>query len=198
MEIGADGKKRCFGNAPGQAFYAEYHDTEWGVPERNARKLFEMLILEGAQAGVSWLTILKKREGYRRAFHDFEPEVVAAMPDAQLEALLQDPGIIRNRLKVFSARKNAQAFLAIQAEFGTFADYLWGWVDGKPIINDWQSLAEVPADTPLSKALSKDLKKRGVSFFGPVVAYAYMQAVGLVDDHVAGCWLYERNRGAGA
>ncbi len=183
-----DGKQRCFGGQPGKEFYADYHDQQWGIPEHNDQVLFEMLILEGAQAGLSWETILRKREGYRAAFHQFDVPMVAAMTDAELEACLQNPAIVRNRLKVFSVRKNALAFLKIQQEFGSFAEYLWRYVDGKPIINQWQSFAEVPVSTPISDAISKDLKKRGMTFVGSTIIYAYMQAVGLVNDHLAACW----------
>lgn len=181
-------KTRCFGGQPGKEFYAEYHDKEWGVPVHDDRHLFEMLILEGAQAGLSWETILKRREGYRRAFHRFDPVKVASMTDGELEALLQNPDIIRNRLKVFAARKNAQVFLKIQKEFGSFDRYVWGFVGGRSIINRRKSLKETPATTPESDALSKDLKKRGMTFVGSTIIYAFMQAVGLVDDHLEGCW----------
>lgn len=194
MDVGADGKKRCFGNKPGQELYAEYHDNQWGIPVHDDQYLLEMLILEGAQAGLSWETVLKKRVGYRRAFHRFDAQKVAAMPGEELEALRHDAGIIRNRLKIYAARKNAIAFMEIQKEFGSFSDYLWAYVDHAPIINDWQSLEEVPITTPTSDTISKDLKKRGMSFVGPTIIYAYMQAVGLVDDHIKGCWCYERNR----
>ena len=194
MEIGKDGKKRCFGNKPEQQFYADYHDAEWGIPVYDDRMLFEMLILEGAQAGLSWETVLRKREGYRRAYQDFDVQKIAKMPDAELEALRTDESIIRNRLKIYAARKNAHVFIQIQEEYGTFSEYLWTYVDGKPIINYWQSFDEVPAKTVISDAISKDLKKRGMSFVGSTIIYAYMQAVGIVDDHIKGCWCYERNR----
>ena len=187
---GPDGKKRCFGNKPGQEFYADYHDNEWGIPVHSDRKLFEMLILEGAQAGLSWETILRKREGYRQAFHHFEPEKVAAMTDAELEALRENPKIVRNRLKIYAARKNAQAFLAIQAEFDSFDAYVWQFVDGQPIVGHWPTFETVPVTTPESNALSKDLKKRGMTFVGSTIIYAYMQAVGMVNDHLQGCWCY--------
>ena len=194
MEIGKDGKKRCFGNKPEQQFYADYHDAEWGIPVYDDRMLFEMLILEGAQAGLSWETVLRKREGYRRAYQGFDVQKIAKMPDAELEALRTDESIIRNRLKIYAARKNAHVFIQIQEEYGTFSEYLWTYVDGKPIINYWQSFDEVPAKTVISDAISKDLKKRGMSFVGSTIIYAYMQAVGMVDDHIKGCWCYERNR----
>lgn len=181
-------KKRCFGGQPGKEFYAEYHDKEWGIPVHDDRHLFEMLILEGAQAGLSWETILKRREGYRKAFHNFDPKKVAAMTDKQLEAQLENEGIIRNRLKVFGTRQNAVVFLAIQKEFGSFDAYLWSFVNGKPIVKRRKTLKDVPVSTPESDALSKDLKKRGMTFVGSTIMYAYMQAVGLVDDHLSGCW----------
>ena len=190
LEPGADGKKRCFGNAPGKEFYADYHDTEWGVPVHDDRHLFEMLILEGAQAGLSWETVLRKREGYRNAFHGFDVDKVAVMTDDELEALRDDPGIIRNKLKIYAARKNAVVFKAIQQEFGSFDAYLWAYVDGSPIVGNWKDFSEVPVTTPISDALSKDLKKRGMTFVGSTIIYAYMQAVGLVNDHLVDCWLH--------
>jgi DNA-3-methyladenine glycosylase I len=168
--------------------YEHYHDTEWGVPVHDDNKHFEMLILEGAQAGLSWETILKRRQGYRDAFKQFDPVRVANMSDSDLEALLSDPGIIRNRLKVFSARRNAQIFISMQQEFGSFDTYVWQFVQGLPKINRPKSLHEVPSATPESDALSKDLKKRGMNFVGSTIMYAYMQAVGLVDDHIQTCF----------
>lgn len=194
MKIGTDGKKRCFGNKPGQAFYADYHDTEWGIPVYDDRQLFEMLILEGAQAGLSWETVLKRRDGYRRVYYDFDVQKVAQMSDDELEALRGNESIIRNRLKIYAARTNAQVFISIQEAYGTFSEYLWSYVSGKPIINRWQSFDELPTKTAISDAISKDLKKRGMSFVGSTIIYAYMQAVGMVDDHIQGCWCYERNR----
>jgi DNA-3-methyladenine glycosylase I len=190
LSMGAEGKKRCFGNKPDQEFYAEYHDNEWGIPEHDDQTLFEMLILEGAQAGLSWETILKKREGYRKAFHGFDVKRVAAMSDEELEVLRENPEIIRNKLKIYSTRKNAIAFLKIQEEFGSFDIYLWGFVNGSPIIRRPKDRSEVPVTTAESDALSKDLKKRGMTFVGSTIMYAYMQAVGLFNDHVADCWLY--------
>jgi len=190
----SDNKNRCFGNKEGQELYAEYHDNEWGIPEYKDQKLFEMLILEGAQAGLSWETVLKKRKSYLKAFHNFNVKKVASMSDAELEELISDSGIIRNRLKIFSTRKNAKAFLEIQKEFGSFSDYLWAYIDNKPIINFWKSFKEVPVTTPISDAISKDLKKRGMSFVGSTIIYAYMQAIGMVDDHVKGCWCYDRKK----
>jgi DNA-3-methyladenine glycosylase I len=165
-----------------------YHDEEWGVPVHDDQKHFEMLILEGAQAGLSWETVLRKREAYRLAFKGFDPEKVARMTDDELEAQLTNPGIIRNRLKVFSARKNALAFIHIQQEFGSFDRYIWQAVGGSPLDGKWQSMWNVPAISPESEALSKDLKKRGMSFVGPTIIYAYMQAVGLVNDHLRSCF----------
>lgn len=167
--------------------YLHYHDTEWGVPVHSDLKHFEMLILEGAQAGLSWYTILKRREGYRKAFKQFDPVKVASMLDTELEALMTNPDIIRNRLKIFSARKNAITFLAIEKEFGSFDKYVWQFVGGKPIINRPLSMDDIKAHTPESDALSKDLKKRGMSFVGTTIIYAYMQAIGMVNDHMIGC-----------
>lgn len=180
--------KRCDWVANKAQFYLDYHDQEWGVPVHDDRKHFEMLILEGAQAGLSWETVLKKREAYREAFHRFDPKKVAAMTDEQLEACLQNPGIIRNRLKVFAARKNAQAFLRIQKEFGSFDAYIWGFVNHQPLVNRWRSLKEVPATSAESDALSKDLKKRGMTFVGSTIIYAHMQAIGMVNDHLLSCF----------
>ncbi len=168
--------------------YVAYHDGEWGLPNHDDRHLFEMLVLEGAQAGLSWLTILRKRAGYLRAFRNFEPVKVAARTDAQLALILADPGVVRNRLKVFSARSNARAFLEVQREFGSFDAFLWSFVGGSPKVNHPRTLADVPAVTPEAEALSKALKKRGFTFVGPTIVYAFMQAVGLVDDHLATCW----------
>jgi DNA-3-methyladenine glycosylase I len=187
---GTDGKKRCFGGKPGQEFYAKYHDEEWGVPSHDDQYLFEMLILEGAQAGLSWETILKRREGYRRAFHNFDAVKVAAMSDEALEALRNNPEIIRNRLKIYAARKNARVFLDIQKEYGTFDAYLWGFLDGQPAVNHQQHFQDMPTTTAMSDALSKDLKKRGMTFVGSTIMYAYCQAVGMVNDHLTDCWRY--------
>lgn len=182
----SDHKIRCFGGD--KPFYATYHDEEWGIPVHDDRHLFEMLILEGAQAGLSWETILKRREGYRKAFHHFDPKKVAKMSDSELEKLLQNEEIIRNRLKVFGTRQNAQAFLQIQHEFGSFDRYLWAFVKNKPLINHWKHFHEIPTNTPLSDAISKDLKKRGMTFVGSTIIYAYLQAVGVINDHLASCW----------
>lgn len=186
--LAKEGKRRCFGDQPGKEFYAEYHDNEWGIPVHDDTHLFEMLILEGAQAGLSWETILKRRPAYRRLFHRFNPVKVAKMTDEELEMILKDDSIIRNRLKVFAARQNAKVFLEIQKEFGSFDSYLWSFVKNKPIKNKWKSFNEVPVTTPESDALSKDLKKRGMTFVGSTIIYAFMQAVGLVDDHLVHCW----------
>jgi len=171
--------------------YIEYHDKEWGVPVFDDRVQFEFLLLEGAQAGLSWSTILNKREGYRKAFADFDAQKVARFTDKRVEKLLQDPGIVRNRLKVRSAVTNARAFLAVQEEFGSFSDYIWGFVGGKPIQNRFGKDGEIPATSPESDALSKDLKQRGFKFVGSTIMYAHMQATGLVNDHVVGCFRYK-------
>ncbi len=180
-------RRRCFGDKPGQDFYAEYHDKEWGVAVHDDRRLFEMLVLEGAQAGLSWETVLKKREGYRKAFYHFDPKLVARMTDEELESLRKNEEIIRNRLKIYAARQNARVFLKIQEEFGSFDAYLWGFVGGKQIRNFPRSFKEIPDKTEVSDRLSKDLKKRGMTFVGSTIIYAYMQAVGLVNDHLVGC-----------
>lgn len=179
-------KNRCFGT--GCPAYELYHDTEWGIPLFDDQRLFELLILEGAQAGLSWKTVLLKREGYRRAFFNFDPEKVAAMKDAELEQLLQNPEIIRNRAKVYSARKNAMAFLQIQQEKGGFAQFLWSFVGGSPKVNQWEHAEQLPCKTEESEQLSSALRSYGMNFVGPVIAYSYMQAAGLVDDHLLSCW----------
>jgi DNA-3-methyladenine glycosylase I len=170
--------------------YLAYHDEEWGVPSHDDRHLFEMLTLEGAQAGLSWSTILHKREGYRKAFAGFDPSKVARFDRRKVERLLQDPSIVRNRLKVESTVANARATLAVQKELGSLDAYLWSFVDGAPIVNDWRRLSDIPAQTSLSGAMSKDLKRRGFRFVGPTVCYAFMQATGMVNDHVADCFRY--------
>ncbi len=170
--------------------YIRYHDEEWGVPVRDDRTQFEFLILEGAQAGLSWSTILNKREGYRKAFADFDPQKVARFTKKRVDRLLQDPSIVRNRLKVESTVTNAKAFLEVQEEFGSFSDYIWGFVDGRPIQNRWKKDGDVPATSPESDALSKDLKKRGFKFVGSTIVYAHMQATGMVNDHVTACFRY--------
>jgi DNA-3-methyladenine glycosylase I len=185
--LATDRKKRC-GWAGTDPLYVSYHDEEWGVPVREDRKLFEFLLLEGAQAGLSWITILRKRENYRRAFAGFDPSKVARFDRRKVERLLKDEGIVRNRLKVESSVKNARAFLEIQREFGSFAAYLWEFVGGSPKQNRRRSLGQIPAHTKESDALSRDLKKRGFSFVGSTIMYAHMQAVGMVNDHLTGCF----------
>lgn len=179
--------QRCPWAPSSKPFYTDYHDHEWGIPVHDDQKLFEFLLLEGAQAGLSWETILKRREGYKKAFKQFDPHLVANMKDSELDALLNDSSIIRNRLKVYSARKNALVFLKIQKEFGSFDAYLWGFVNGKPLINDPKTMQDIPVKTEESDALSKDLKKRGMSFVGSTIIYAYMQAIGMVNDHLINC-----------
>lgn len=171
--------------------YLDYHDTEWGVPVFDDRTLFEFLVLEGAQAGLSWLTILKKRKAYREAFDHFDAQKVANYGETKIAALLENRGVVRNRLKVTSTVTNAQHFLEVQEKFGSFSAYLWRFVEGEPLINSWRSLAEVPAMTLESDALSQDLKKRGFKFVGSTIMYAYMQAVGMVNDHTTDCFRYE-------
>lgn len=171
--------------------YVTYHDEEWGVPVHNDQTHFEFLILEGAQAGLSWATVLKKREGYRTAFSNFDPNIVATYDEDKIQELLQFEGIIRNKLKVRGAVTNAQKFLEVQKEFGSFDSYIWGFVGGKPIKNAWKTMSEVPATTPESDALSKDLKKRGFKFVGSTIIYAHMQACGLVNDHTIDCFRYD-------
>jgi DNA-3-methyladenine glycosylase I len=170
------------------AAYVAYHDEEWGVPSRDDRHLYELLTLEGAQAGLSWATILRKREGYRRAFAGFDAEAVARFSGDDVERLLGDPGIVRNRLKVESTIANARAVLAVREEQGSLADYLWSFVGGEPLVGGWRTVDEIPAETEESRALSRDLKRRGFRFVGPTVCYAFMQAAGLVNDHVVGCF----------
>lgn len=169
-----------------------YHDTEWGVPLHDDRQFFEFLILEGAQAGLSWDTVLRKRENYRIAFDSFQAEKIARYDAKKIESLLQNEGIIRNRLKIASAIKNAQGYLKIQDEFGSFDSYIWQFVEGKTIKNNWKNLSEVPAKTSVSDAMSKDLRKRGFSFVGSTIMYAFMQACGLVNDHLVSCFRYEK------
>jgi DNA-3-methyladenine glycosylase I len=172
----------------GDPLLREYHDREWGVPEHDDRALFELLTLEGAQAGLSWLTILRKREGYRRAFAGFDPSAVARLGALDVERLLADPGIVRNRLKVESTVDNAARVLELQAEHGSFDTYLWGFVDGSPVVNRFRRLDELPAETELSRTVSRELRGRGFRFVGPTVCYAFLQAAGLVNDHVVGCF----------
>jgi DNA-3-methyladenine glycosylase I len=186
-------KTRCewCGDDP---LYVAYHDDEWGVPVHDDRHLFEMLILEGAQAGLSWSTILKKRENYRKAFDNFAVKKIAKYDKAKVAKLLADPGIVRNRLKIAATIQNARAFLEVQKEFGSFAHYIWQFVDGKPKKNNWKSLKEIPPKTTESDAMSKDLRKRGFSFVGSTICYAFMQAVGMVNDHVVTCFRYREIR----
>ncbi len=183
-------KTRCewAGSDP---LYLDYHDKEWGIPEHNDQKLFEMLILEGAQAGLSWITILKKRQNYRKAFDNFEPKKIAGYNNTKIQQLLNNEGIVRNKLKVNAAVQNAGGFLEIQKEFSDFDTYIWQFIGGKPRTNAFKHLKELPAKTPESEAMSKDLLKRGFKFVGPTICYAFMQAVGMVNDHVVGCFRYD-------
>ena len=183
--------KRCAWAGETSLEYIEYHDKEWGVPVWDDQTQFEFLILEGAQAGLSWSTILNKREGYRKNFTDFDVNKVARFTQKRIDRILLDPGIVRNKLKVNSAVTNAKAFLKVQEEFGSFSDYIWGFVDGKPIQNNFRKDGDVPATSPESDALSKDLKKRGFRFVGSTIIYAHMQATGMVNDHVTGCFRHK-------
>ena len=189
-------KKRC-GWCTNDPLYQVYHDQEWGVPLHDDRRLFEFLILEGAQAGLNWLTILKKRDNYRKAFDGFDPGIVARYDEAHIQRLLHNPGLVRNRLKMTAAVKNARAVVAIQEKHGSLNAFLWRYVEGTPIQNNWKTLDEIPAATPESQAMSKDLKKMGCSFAGPVICYAFMQAVGMVNDHTADCFRYRQIRQMG-
>jgi DNA-3-methyladenine glycosylase I len=193
----AGGPTRCGWAKPTNPLYCAYHDEEWGVPSRDDRHLFEMLILEGAQAGLSWETILNRRRNYRAAFARFDPKKVAAFTASDQRRLRRDERIIRNRLKIESAITNARAFLEVQREFGGFHAYLWGFVGGTPKQNRWGALREIPAETAESRALSKDLRKRGFRFVGPTIMYAFMQAVGMVNDHVVGCFRHDQVRRLG-
>ncbi len=184
-------KKRCEWCEGYYQAYVDYHDNEWGVPVHDDQKHFEFLILEGAQAGLSWSTILKKREGYRRLFHDFDVNMVASISDDERDQILTSPTIIRNKLKVNSAINNAQKFLEVQDEFGSFDNYIWGFVDGQVIHGYWKEMTQVPVTTTQSDALSKDLKKRGFKFVGSTIMYAHMQATGLVNDHTTDCYRFE-------
>jgi DNA-3-methyladenine glycosylase I len=183
-------KTRCDWVPLDNPLYVKYHDEEWGVPVHDDRLLFEFLILEGAQAGLSWLTILKKRDNYRKAFDFFDPQKVARYDEKKVAELLQNKGIIRNRLKINAAVTNARAFLDVRQEFGSFNSYIWNFMDGKPLVNRWKSLKEIPASTPLSDTISKDLKKRGFKFVGSTIIYAHMQATGMVNDHTVDCFRY--------
>jgi len=182
-------RERC-GWAGTDPLYVAYHDTEWGVPQHDDRRLFEMLILEGAQAGLSWITILRKRAAYRAAFSDFDPVAVAAFDSRRVRTLLRDAGIVRNRAKIEAAVGNARAFLKVQGEFGSFDAYMWRFVDGRPKRNTWRTLKQVPAQTGESQKMSKDLKIRGFRFVGPTICYSHMQATGMVNDHLVGCFRY--------
>jgi DNA-3-methyladenine glycosylase I len=196
VTVGSDGVARCAWGVEGDPLYRAYHDEEWGRPSRDERHLFEMLVLEGAQAGLSWSTILKKREGYRRAFAGFDPEVVARFGDAEVARLLGDVGIVRNRLKVESAISNARAVLALRDGGGSLVDLLWGFVGDAPLDRRAANLGELPAETAESRAMSKELKRRGFRFVGPTICYALMQAAGLVNDHVVRCAAGDAIRGA--
>ena len=182
--------ERCAWVPESDPLYVAYHDEEWGVPERDDRALYELLTLEGAQAGLSWSTILHKRQGYRRAFAGFDPAKVARFDARREQKLLADPGIVRNRLKVSSTIENARRVLETQEELGSFSALLWGFVDGEPLVGGWKAVGEIPAETPVSKAMSKELKRRGFRFVGPTVCYAFMQAAGLVNDHVVSCFRF--------
>ena len=173
-----------------EPIYVDYHDTEWGVPEFDDQALFAKLILDGAQAGLAWITILRKRDGYYRAFHGLDPVAIARYDEGDVGRLMADAGIVRNQAKIRSTIGNARAYLELREDLGSFSDYLWGFVDGKPLVNSWRALADLPAETEISKALGKDLKRRGFRFVGPTIIYAFMQAVGMVNDHVIGCFRY--------
>ncbi|MGH8289471.1 MAG: DNA-3-methyladenine glycosylase I [Steroidobacteraceae bacterium] len=190
-------KGRCAWVPAGDEEYTRYHDEQWGRPVHDDRHLFEMLTLEGAQAGLSWSTILRKRQAYRQAFANFDPARVARFDERRRAALLRDSGIVRNRLKIDSTVTNAKAFLALQREFGSFSRYLWEWVGGRPLLNGWQRRDQIPAHSALSDRISRDLKKRGFRFVGSTIIYAYLQAVGLVNDHTADCYLYRARPAAG-
>jgi DNA-3-methyladenine glycosylase I len=189
-------KTRCQWVPPDDPLYLAYHDDEWGVPVHDDPLLFEFLILEGAQAGLSWSTILRKRDNYRAAFDHFDPLKVATYDEAKIAQLLANPGIVRNRLKVNAAVRNAQAFLAVQSEYGSFAAYIWQFVGGQTRQNAWRTLQDLPAETAESRAMSKDLKRRGFTFVGPTICYAFMQATGMVNDHTIDCFRYAELRGA--
>jgi DNA-3-methyladenine glycosylase I len=186
--------KRCSWASADSPLLVEYHDREWGVPVHNDRKHFEVLVLSGAQAGLSWSVVLKKREGYRHAFDKFDPEKVARYSERQIQKLISDPEIIRNRMKIEAAVRNARAFLKIQEEFRDFDSYCWRFVEGRPKLNRWKTIRQIPATSPESDAFSKDLKHRGFSFVGPTVVYAYMQAAGMVNDHLVDCFRYREIR----
>jgi DNA-3-methyladenine glycosylase I len=189
-------RERC-GWSTNTRVMIEYHDREWGVPVHEDRKLFEFLLLDSAQAGLSWSTILNKREGYRRAFDDFDPEKIARYGEEKIQELLANPEIVRNRLKVRGAVQSGRAFLAVRDEFGSFDRYIWRFVDGTPRQNSWRSMAEIPTHTPESDVMSKDLKRRGFTFVGTTICYAFMQGAGLVNDHLVGCFRWEELRAPG-
>ncbi|MBC1912904.1 DNA-3-methyladenine glycosylase I [Listeria booriae] len=186
-------QERC-GWAMNDSVEQVYHDNEWGIPSHDERYLFEMLNLEGAQAGLSWRLILNKRAAYKAAFHDFDPDKCAMLTDEELEHIRETAEIVRNKLKIRGVRKNAVAFLKVQAEFGSFGSYIWGFTDGKQIVNHWTDMSQMPAQTALSERISKDLKKRGFIFVGPVIIYSYLQAIGMIDDHVITCPYHTENR----
>jgi DNA-3-methyladenine glycosylase I len=192
----SDGKIRC-GWVSGDPLLIEYHDEEWGVPLYDDLKLFEFLMLEGAQAGLNWILVLKKRENYRKAFSGFDPKIVATYGEMEIMGLLENPGIIRNRRKIEGAVGNARLFLDIQEEFGSFAEYCWEFVNGKPVVNRWKDVSQIPKGTPESDAFSKDLKSRGFKFTGPTIIYSFMQAVGMVNDHIEDCFRYCQLGGRG-
>jgi len=192
--VPGDGRVRC-GWAGSDPLYVKYHDEEWGTPLRDDRRLFEMLVLEGFQAGLSWITILRKRENFRRAFDAFDPEKIAAYDEARVAALLADPGIVRNRSKIEGAIGSARGYLDLAAQPGGFAGFLWQFVNGQPIVNRWRSLGEVPAETAEARAMSQVLKARGFKFVGPTMCYAFMQATGMVDDHLVDCFRHGAGRG---
>ena len=192
---GDDGLVRCGWGAGPDPLYRAYHDREWGVPVRGEHHLFELLVLEGAQAGLSWSTILHRREGYRRAFAGFDPELVAAFDEADVARLLEDRGIVRNRAKVGSAIGNARAVVALQGAGSSLAEHLWSFVRGRPVANAWASMADIPAETDLSRAMSEDLRGRGFRFVGPTICYALMQSAGLVNDHITACFRHEQVQG---
>jgi len=196
MTDGADGRRRCDW-ATGSGEMQAYHDTEWGVPVHDDRTHFEFLVLEGAQAGLSWATVLKRREGYRKAFAGFDPQKVARFTPGRVEKLLADPRIIRNRAKVTATVANARAFLGVQEEAGSFDAYIWGFVDGQPKVNRWRRIEQLPATSAESEALSKDLRRRGFRFVGPTIVYAHLQAAGLVNDHLVGCFRHAELTGRG-
>ncbi len=190
IKLSGEGMERC-GWCVENEIYERYHDTEWGVPVHDDRKHFEFLVLESAQAGLSWLTILKRREGYRKAFADYDPEIVASYDHNKIEELVKDPSIIRNRMKIEAVVNNAKRFLEIQQEFGSFDRYIWGFVGDSSVVNEWKELKELPAKTDLSDEVSKDLKKRGFKFVGSTIIYAHLQATGIVNDHLVSCFRYE-------